>query len=203
MEPIHANWCFPGQKAYKKEHQYLEGELAAAHLNAMTGFVVRRSFGKYHKGYTTFTDSQVALYWIHSRDKPVKQWIRSRVMRLTGYLIAQNGYIYIQSQNNIADMGTRKGVQVKDVDQSLLWRNGYPWMSEEESDIPTITIETLPLMNIKDDVNLEMHKHGQVLDVIELTHGKDYYKNGISGTYLNISPSRNEVPEDYGIGRKV
>ena len=38
------------------------GELAAAHLNAMTGFVVRRSFGKYHKGYIKFTDSQVALY---------------------------------------------------------------------------------------------------------------------------------------------
>ena len=68
-------------------------------------------------------------------------------------------------------------------------------MSEEESDVPTITIGTLSLMNIKDDVNLEMHKHGQVLDAIELTHGKDYYKNGLSGTYLNISPSRNEVPE--------
>ena len=102
--------------------------------------------------------------------------------------------IYIQSHNNIADMGTRKGVQVKDVDQSSLWRNGYPWMSEEESDIPTITIETLSLMNIKDDVNLEMHKYGQVLDAIELTHGKDYNKNGLSRTYLNISPSRNEVP---------
>ena len=42
-------------------------------------------------------------------------------------------------------------------------------MSEEESDVPTMNIGTLSLMNIKDNVNLEMHKHGQVLDAIELT----------------------------------
>ena len=55
------------------------GGLSVAHLYAMTGFVVRRSFGDYHKGYHQFTDSQVALYWIHSRDKLLKQWVWSRV----------------------------------------------------------------------------------------------------------------------------
>ena len=49
-------------------------------------------------------------------------------------------------------------------------------------------------MNIIDDVNLEIHQHGQVLDVIELTYGKDYYRNGATRKFLNIN---------YGIGTKV
>ena len=49
------------------------GELAAAELNATTGFVVRRSLGKYQKGYYEFTDSQITLCWINCQDKPLKQ----------------------------------------------------------------------------------------------------------------------------------
>ena len=75
------------------------GELAAAHLNFITGFVVRRSFGKYHKGYNKFIDSQVALYWIHSCDKPLKQWVRSRVTEINRFSDCTK-WIYI-SHNNI------------------------------------------------------------------------------------------------------
>ena len=168
------------------------GELAAAHLNSVTGLVVRRSFGDYHKKYHKFTDSQVTLFWIHSRDKPLKQWVRSRVIEINR-LDDSSKWFYIQSQNNIADIGTRKGVKVKDVDQSSLWRNGYFWMHLEEKDFPTMTVQNISLQNIKEEVNEEMHKHGRVLDMLELTYEEEEENQG-TGIFINKCTTRNLVP---------
>ena len=43
------------------------GELASALLNATTGFVVK-SFGRHLKNDSKFTDSQVTLFWMNSRE---------------------------------------------------------------------------------------------------------------------------------------
>ena len=160
------------------------GELAAALLNATTGFVVKKSFGKHLKSYSKFTDSQVALFWIHSRDKPLKPWVRSRVIEINRLSEVSRWY-YIQSKNNIADVGTRKGVQVKDVEQDSAWMNGYPWMTTSERDFPTMTIHSLPLKRIKDDVNAEMLKYGNILDDMELTFAENDPKVNNPGMYQN------------------
>ena len=57
-------------------------ELFAAVLNAHTGEVVKRSLGKYHQSSTKLTDSQIALHWISNSDKPLKQWVRNRVIEI-------------------------------------------------------------------------------------------------------------------------
>ena len=45
-------------------------ELFAAVLNAHTGEVVKRSLGKYHQSYKKLKDSQIALHWVSSSNKP-------------------------------------------------------------------------------------------------------------------------------------
>ena len=55
-------------------------ELFAAAINTHTGEVARKSFGEFHKGSIKVTDSQVVLYWLHNDDKPLKQWVRNRIV---------------------------------------------------------------------------------------------------------------------------
>ena len=97
--------------------------MTGLHQDATTGFVIRKSFGGYLKDYNKFTDSQVALFWINSREKPLKPWVRSRVIEIN-HLSETSKWHYIRSKNNIADIGTRKGVQVKDIEQNSPWING-------------------------------------------------------------------------------
>ena len=64
-------------------------ELFAAVLNAHTGEVVKRSLGKYHQSSTKLTDSQIALHWISNSDKPLKQWVRNRVIEIRRFTIPE------------------------------------------------------------------------------------------------------------------
>ena len=51
-------------------------ELFAAVLNAHTGE------RKYLQSSTKLTDSQIALRWISNSDKPLKQWVQNRVIKI-------------------------------------------------------------------------------------------------------------------------
>ena len=137
-----------------------------------------KSFGRHLKNYSKITDSQVALFWINSTDKPLKPWVRSRVIEINRLSEISRWY-YIQSKNNIADIGTRKGVQVKKIEQNSAWINGYPWMTASEEDFPTMTIQNFPLKKIEDDVNAEMLKYGQILADMELMYAERDSKNDI------------------------
>ena len=56
-------------------------ELYAAVLCTHTGEIVRRALYKHHqKGYK-FTDSQMTLHWISNEERPIKQWVRNRVLK--------------------------------------------------------------------------------------------------------------------------
>ena len=143
------------------------GELAAAELCATTGHVVRRSLGKYSKGYCKFTDSQAALFWLNSRDKPLNQWVRGRVIEINRLSDCRR-WSYIQSSDNVADIGTRKGAQIKDVDRDSVWNKGMDWMRQEEKDFPTMTVDEINFKNIKEVVNSEMHKYGKILEGMEM-----------------------------------
>ena len=58
-------------------------ELLAATINVHTGEIVRRSLQS--KGRVKLTDSQVVLHWINNHDKPVRQWVRNRVVEINRY----------------------------------------------------------------------------------------------------------------------
>ena len=142
------------------------GELVAANISATSGFVVRKSLGSYCEGYIKFTDSQVALFWINSLDKPLKQFVRGLVIEIRRLSDADR-WFYIQSKNNVADIGTRKGAQIKDVSSDSNWINGLPWMTTDEDQFPTMTVDDINFSNIRDDFNAEMLKYAKVIEGIE------------------------------------
>ena len=57
-------------------------ELLAATLNAITGHVVKISFGNYHVKSMKFTDSQIVLHWINCTRGELKLWVRNRVIEI-------------------------------------------------------------------------------------------------------------------------
>ena len=91
-------------------------ELFAAVLNTHTGEAVKISLGKHHQNSTKLTDSQIALHWISNSNKPLKQWVRNRVIEIRRFTIPEQ-WKYVQSKDMIADFRTRKGVKTEQVDQ--------------------------------------------------------------------------------------
>ena len=99
-------------------------ELFAATINVHAGEIVRRSLQS--KGRVKLTDSQVVLHWINNHDKPVKQWVRNRMVEMNRYTEPSEWiYVYIYL---IADLGTRPVDDINLVDPELTWTNGHGWM---------------------------------------------------------------------------
>jgi len=121
-------------------------ELYAAVINAHTGEVIRKSFGERHKHAIKLTDSQIVFHWINNQDKPLKQWVRNRIIEIRR-LTSPDDWKYVQSKDMIADLGTRKGVKLKDVNSESNWINGYNWMKLDELEFPTMCLEQIKLSN--------------------------------------------------------
>ena len=122
------------------------GELLAALLNTHTGEVVKRAFGHFHKKSIKLSDSQIVLFWINNEHKALKPWVRTRVIEILRFTLRSSWY-YIESKKLIADLGTRRGVNLSDVDANSAWINGYPWMREDESTFPIKSVKDLILSN--------------------------------------------------------
>ena len=119
-------------------------ELLAARLNAQVGHIVSRSLGdKVVKRYR-ITDSEISLHWIHSWDKPLKQWVRNCVIDINRFSDLTE-WQWVQSGDNPCDLGTRQGVTVEDIKEGSEWFNGKGWMREKPESFPTKTIEDIKL----------------------------------------------------------
>ena len=119
-------------------------EMIAALLNIYASEVVRRSLGDLHKSSIKLSDSQVVLHWIGNDQKPLKQWVRDRVIEIRRFSHPSDWY-YVSSKNMIADLGTRRGCSIEDISMHSDWINGYDWMSKDRSEFPVTTIENLKL----------------------------------------------------------
>ena len=103
-------------------------ELSAASLNAHTGEVVKRALETYHKQAFKLTDSQIVLHWLNNKDLPLKLWVRARVIEILRLNDACDWW-YVKGSEMIADLGTRRGATVTDVNQKSSWNLGLPWMN--------------------------------------------------------------------------
>ena len=123
----------------------------------------------------------------------MKQWPRARVIEINR-LSSRKRWWFIPGPKNIADIGTREGVQIKDVLDGSEWREGYEWMRQEEKDFPMMSVECISFPSIREQVNAEMHKNGPILEAIEVMYSEPA-QNLIPITYLTFSKL---VPESVG-----
>lgn len=138
----HCQLIFSRSKILPNGISQPRGELIAAVMNVHTSEIVKKSLGKLHKSSIKLCDSQVVLHWIHNEEKPLKRWVRSRVIEIRRFSSPED-WFYVKSKNMIADIGTRKGVSIDEISQDSKWINGYQWMSEDQSNFPIIRISDL------------------------------------------------------------
>ena len=113
-------------------------------MNAATGHIIKKAFGKYHKKCIKLLDSTVALHWISSKLTMLKTWVRTRVVEIN-CLCDASWWFYVDTKEMVADIGTRKGSNIMDVDESRSWISGLPWMSGPEGEFPTLTLEQIKI----------------------------------------------------------
>ena len=167
-------------------------ELSAAVLNARIGFVVQRSFGKYFKGCLKLTDGQIVLHWIHNQKIRLKLFPRNRVIEIHRLSEIEN-WLYIDTKNMIADLGTRKGATIEDVSPDSVWINLYPWAKLERSQFPVKTVQ---------EIRLDAEQRKQFNDeCLDSAVGPMYGYAGVCLYALCDTVSiEDNVPADEGVG---
>ncbi len=120
------------------------GELYAAVVNTHAGEIVRKALYTYIKKSTKFTDSQIVLHWITNDARVLKPWVRNRCIEVRR-LSDVSAWKYVKSADMIADIGTRPGATLEDIDQNSVWVNGFEWMKKEENHFPASTVDDLKI----------------------------------------------------------
>ena len=123
MGHSHANLYLEGRRSSPEGITTPRGELMAAAMNAATGHIIKKAFGKYHKKSSR---------------------VRTRVVEIN-CLCDASWWFYVDTKEMVADIGTRKGSNIMDVDESRSWIGGLPWMSGPEGEFPTLTLEQMKI----------------------------------------------------------
>ena len=79
--------------------------------------------------------------------KPLKTWVRNRVININRFS-STNDWMYVRSEDMIADIGTRPGITISDVVPGSIWIEGFEWMKSDVSEFPTFRADTI---NLKED----------------------------------------------------
>jgi hypothetical protein len=105
-------------------------ELCAAQLGVrlLRHVLKENSFSKCP--ITAWSDSQIALAWIHGHPSRWKTFVANRVSYIQTSLPALT-WRYIPSSDNPADVGSR-GTEPELLRDSPLWWHGPPWLSQSE-----------------------------------------------------------------------
>ena len=163
------------------------GELYAALICTHTGEVVKKAFKSTHTGNSKFTDSQITLYWITNKSLQLKQWVRNRVNEIHRLTNIDN-WQYVQSNDMIADQGTRRCLSIADVDKSSEWINGFPWMRQDQSHFPALTASKITLSQAQlEQANREVKNPS--------SHFNVYHTNLINDEFLNEAQRRYKFSE--------
>ena len=145
-------------------HTIPRAELAAALLNASTGHIVQLSLKNMVKKSWKLSDSQVALHWLKCTKSGLKIWVRSRVIEILRLTNDHSEWYHTSSKNMIADLGTRKGAKIGDVEAKSCWALGLPWMRKNEPEFPIVKSRDIILSKSeeveanKETPNLEYHE---------------------------------------------
>ena len=115
-----------------------KSEMRAAVLGASLGHIVKCNLGDKCSEIVYVTDSSIALHWINSDSRPLETFVRNAVVEVRR-LSDPGEWYHVPSQENIADLATRK-TSVGEIGPQSDWQRGKPWMREPRERWPVQTI---------------------------------------------------------------
>ena len=131
-------------------------ELKACTMGATLARVVTNNLKGKVKDTWFVSDSTIALSWINSDTRPMTIGVRNNVIEILRFT-DRSQWFHVDGTNNIADLGTRDGVKLSDIDQDSDWQIGKPWMRLDRSQMPIRPVKEMQLSKEdKDEVNKEI-----------------------------------------------
>ena len=118
-------------------------ELKACVVGSVLAHTVKSNLGEQFKSAIYVTDSTVALYWINQDQRPLQVAVRNSVIEIRRFT-QPSQWFHIESENNIADLGTRPA-ETSEINEGSDWQVGKPWMRLERRDMPIRTSEEVTL----------------------------------------------------------
>ena len=133
-------------------------ELIAATLNVHVTEIVKRSVENLRpvSSCTFVLDSEIVLHWICSVTKQLLPFVRNRVIEVLRFTCPSQWY-HVASNLNPADLGTRKGVKIEDIDRDSAWINGLDWMH-----LPLEDLRDTSVLRSVDDVKCDNKQAAEV-----------------------------------------
>ena len=131
-------------------------ELKACTMGATLAKVISGNLKGKVKNVWFVSDSTIALSWINSDTRPMTIGVRNNVIEILRFTDRSQWY-HVDGINNLADLGTRDGVKLQDIDQDSDWQNGKTWMRQEFHDMPIRPVKEMQLSKEdKDEVEKEI-----------------------------------------------
>lgn len=120
-------------------------ELCAALLAAQLGSTVQAALRQHVTRSIFWTDSSVVLAWLNADESKLKVFVANRITA-TKDITERESWRYVPTSLNPADLASR-GVDPQHVQNAHLWWHGPPFLTEPESNWPTLhkdTFDDLP-----------------------------------------------------------
>ena len=132
-------------------------ELEAIRLAAGLALDVKNAIGDRVSEVLYFTDSSIAMSWVHNSKKKLRLFCLNRVMEIRRLIIEAIGnqgsipLYHIEGKCNPADFLTKpSNLKPLDLNEGSIWCSGYEWMSQSTENIPVTTFSDLQLSSSQD-----------------------------------------------------
>ncbi|XP_036145632.1 uncharacterized protein LOC118646569 [Monomorium pharaonis] len=120
-----------------------------ANLYKVTSGSLKRDFRSIH----FWSDSTIAIHWIHSSPHRLKTFVANRVAQIQT-TTEKSYWRYAPSQQNPADPLSR-GQMPEAFAQNQLWKNGPDWLMADEDEWPANLVEEIVVPEQRSTVNLQ------------------------------------------------
>ena len=118
-------------------------ELKGAVLAATLGHSVIKNTRDRLGDVVMVTDSSIVLYWLCQDQRPLQTGVRNAVLEIRR-LSNIDGWKHVESDNNVADIGTRSDFLIN-MGPDSEWVRGKDWMGEKVANMPLKTIHQITL----------------------------------------------------------
>jgi len=138
-------------------------ELEGVRLAANMALDVKHALGDLVEDVLFFTDSTIAMCWVHNTHKKLRLFCLNRVTEIRRLIEATVGEVddfpvyHIDGKLNVADMLTKPhGIKPSDLGVGSVWQNGKAWMTRDLSSMPITRFSDLSVARDDEEVvNME------------------------------------------------
>ena len=139
-------------------------ELRGAVLAATLAHTVVRNTGDRIGDVVMVTDSSICMYWMAQDQRPLQTGVRNAVLEIRRLSNVEN-WKHVDSNNNVADIGTRSESKIP-MSRDSEWVRGKDWMGGTVKDMPLRSVQQITLNSAEKKAAAEEMKAKDISGVV-------------------------------------